>query len=76
MKKNYCKYIYLLINLKIYRSELEKLECPYLAKFYYSTDKEYVHKLMMEYYPNKSLDYFKLNFLSTMSLNTKIYLLF
>ncbi len=31
---------------------------------------------MMEYYPNKSLDYFKANFLATMSLNTKIYLLF
>ena len=37
MKKNYC----ILYLIKIIRSELEKLECPYLAKFYYSTDKEY-----------------------------------
>lgn len=55
---------------------MDDYEWPYIAKFYYSNDPQYVDFLWMEYYPHKSLDYFKANFTSTMSLNTKIYLLF
>lgn len=52
-------------------------ECPYIARFYSCDNNgQYKDSLFVEYYHYKSLDQFKAFYSPTMSLNTKIYILY
>lgn len=48
---------------------------PYIAKFYWTDYHECKDDLIMEFYQNKSLDHFKMNYKVTLSLSTKLHLL-
>ncbi|KRX08636.1 Protein kinase-like domain [Pseudocohnilembus persalinus] len=48
---------------------------PNIAKFYWTKFPQCADDLIMEYYPNKSLDHFKVNFSITLSLTSKLYIL-
>lgn len=83
MKNEFCNYKnYLFSNqylnfyiFILFRNQIKNLECPYIAKFYYNRDSTDT-SLYLEYYPFKSLDHFKNVYGYTMSLNTKLYILY
>ncbi|KAL4464109.1 hypothetical protein ABPG74_006046 [Tetrahymena malaccensis] len=55
---------------------LEDYECPYIAKYFYSTQPDYSNYLIIEFYRNKDLDTFRRNFSNTSSLISKIELMY
>lgn len=63
-------------NEKKILNGLKDAECPYIAKFYHCSNKDYADSLFVEFYPFKSLDQFKTYYGPTMSLNTKLYILY
>jgi len=58
------------------RKTICEKECPYVGKYYFCDDPLYKDSLLMEYYSYKSLDQFKMLYWPTISLNTKIFILY
>jgi len=80
MKRKYCKTNkkFKVSNdvFRIHRETLKNKENPFIGKYYWYKADNYDDSLLMEYYSYKSLDQFKSLYWSTISLNTKIFILY
>lgn len=74
----------------MFREELKTKDCPFIGKYYYLSKNikpdlngsienwkfDNSNSLFMEFYSYKSLDQFKILYSPTISLNTKIFILY